>query len=167
MSATLLALFPTLLRGSAIGSTPAFGAGYLGSSPSPGAKLPQLFSWNAEIRSCRTPRSEATPHMMNFRVLTFEFSRHESNNHILCKGSKQHRARDLECELLGSWGVLGCGSAVIFRGIGYRAGKGKRADCGRNRARVVSGAGPRWRKWRDHENGSFVSIRNCVSYWKD
>jgi hypothetical protein len=33
MSATLSGL----LRGSAIGSTPAFGAGYLGSSPSPGA----------------------------------------------------------------------------------------------------------------------------------
>jgi hypothetical protein len=31
-----------LLRGSAIGSTPAFGAGYLGSSPSPGAIPPSV-----------------------------------------------------------------------------------------------------------------------------
>src|SRR5271169_5242120 len=35
---TLICRGPKLFRGSAIGSTPAFGAGYPGSSPGPGAK---------------------------------------------------------------------------------------------------------------------------------
>src|SRR6202041_1928984 len=43
-SATGLLHFCTLFRGSAIGSTPAFGAGYPGSSPGPGANLSFLFN---------------------------------------------------------------------------------------------------------------------------
>ena len=45
---------PQLLRGSAIGSTPAFGAGYPGSSPGPGAKFPPREDTNS--RSLRAAR---------------------------------------------------------------------------------------------------------------
>jgi hypothetical protein len=46
---TLLCVGPKLFRGSAIGSTPAFGAGYPGSSPGPGANL-LFYMWDCTLR---------------------------------------------------------------------------------------------------------------------
>jgi hypothetical protein len=74
MSATLLAL----LRGSAIGSTPAFGAGYLGSSPSPGANS-SCFVETAVPRVAGTAIIEVNPGKINFRALKFEANRNRSD----------------------------------------------------------------------------------------